>query len=378
MWILLSLLNIFFAYLAEIHFCRNRQISICALLCIVIVNTIILGFRDFGVGTDTLAYVKDYFECAGNLHDFADLMEQEFYDKGYLLLAWMSRLFSDDPQALLLFTELFIISFMMLGVYEARKVLRYNVMWFMIFFVLLYQHETINLMRQFCSMSILFYGYSLLLQKKSKSYLLCQLIAFFFHSSSILFAIIPVFQYLSNTDSKYRYRVPVGLFLFLLLTYFFYYTFIVYFQALHIISGDYAYRYGTSKTFAAEEVGSLGLIKDSIITMSLLMIVYAARKGKSIPRDIIYMVSVLVVFNFMLSSMRIIMVYFFRLGYYMGLIMIIYLSAVIQSCKKRIFIFYSGLYIFLIITVMAAYRSYGFSPEGWVNNVYKSKILGIE
>jgi hypothetical protein len=130
---------------------------------------------------------------------------------------------------------------------------------------------------------------------------------------------------LSNSKSKLKFRFPLLFFVFILLIFLFYYTFIQYFNSFHIISGDYAYRYGESKEYATESISSLGLIKDVVLTGALLVIIYLANKKVNIPKDIIYMGLLLVVFNFMFSSMRTIMIYFFRLGYYWGLIMIIYL-----------------------------------------------------
>ncbi|MBO6127269.1 MAG: EpsG family protein [Pseudobutyrivibrio sp.] len=378
MWIILSVFDILFAYIAEIHFNKNRLISIIALLCIIILNTIILGFRDFGVGTDTLAYVEDYFNTANKIHNLAFLSELNNYDKGYLLLALFSTLFSSSPQSLLFFTELFIISFYVLGLYETRKVLKCNLPCIFLLFVLLYQFETINLMRQFCAMSLLVYGFSQFLQKHYKRYLFLQILGYFFHSSSILFIIIPILQYLSNSKSKLKYRFPLILFVIISLMFVFYYTFIQYFSSLHIISGDYAYRYGESTLFAAESSNSKGFIKDIVMTGSLLVIIYLSNKKVHIPKDIIYMGLLLIVFNFMFSSMRTIMIYFFRLGYYWGLIMIIYLSVIFQMYKRKDFFFMCSLYLYLTVAVMAAYRAYGYSPEGWVNNVYRSKILSIE
>jgi hypothetical protein len=89
MWIILSLINIVISYFADKSFKNNKINCKIYLLFLVIINTVILGLRDFGVGADSVAYVKDYFYFAASLHNFNDFFYESYYDKGYILLAWI-------------------------------------------------------------------------------------------------------------------------------------------------------------------------------------------------------------------------------------------------------------------------------------------------
>ena len=92
---------------------------------VVIANTIVLGLRDFGVGTDTLVYIDSYYNLAETLDNFHEILViDNAMDKAFLMLAYISTLFGWKSQMLLLVTELFIIFFVVLGLYQLKKILK--------------------------------------------------------------------------------------------------------------------------------------------------------------------------------------------------------------------------------------------------------------
>lgn len=384
MWIVISLLNVLLAFFAEKNYDVNKVKCKFFLILIIVANVVVWGLRDIGVGTDTITYIDSYFRQANTLHNFDDVIFNDTEeDKGFLAIAWLSTSLGSDSRILMFLTELFVITFIVLGLYEFKKTLNYSITWFMIFFVLLYQHETINLMRQFCAMALLFYGYSLFLQKKYIIFLLFQILAYFFHPTSLLFLMIPLAQLLSQTKGgiKYMYilfAIIVGLcFLFM------YFILLPYMENLGLLKEVYFDAYGKGSRFESTNV-SFG-ISAIFPYLILLAIIYFLYSKKYLPDDLLYMLLFLVVMDFIfrLSSVFV-MRYFFRLAFYMGIIMIVYLSIVVKQnilILRMLGLAYSFAILFIIVrTISVDYYGQNdiITNRNDNNLIYKSKILGID
>lgn len=378
MWIILSLINIVISYFADKSFKNNKINCKIYLLFLVIINTVILGLRDFGVGADSVAYVKDYFYFAASLHNFNDFFYESYYDKGYILLAWISTLVSHNPQALLVITELFIISILTIGIYRYKKLLNCNITWFMTFFVLSYQFETINLMRQFCAMTILVCGFTYFLEKKYLQYAICQILAYFFHSSSIVFIIVPFVLFVSEKDGKTKFIAAIGIITFFVIVIGFYTTFLKTITETHLLNETYMTRYGENSIYANDgQQGLMGQLKDTVILILQLTFVFFTYKHKKINQNFTYILVMLIVCSYLLTSMRMISVYFFRLAYYVGLVLIIYLSMILKTVRIKEMIPFFCIILLFTVQIMGAYRYYGYSQTGSVENIYKSSILSL-
>ena len=319
MWVVISVLNVFFAFFAEKNYDVNKVKCKFFLGLIVVANVIVWGLRDIGVGTDTITYIDSYFRQANTLHDFDDLIFNDTEeDKGFLVIAWLSTLLGSDSRILMFLTELFVISFIVMGLYEFKKTFNYSITWFIFFFVLLYQHETINLMRQFCAMALLFYGYSLFVQKKYIIFLLFQILAYFFHPTSLLFLMIPFAQLLSQTKGSIKYMYIVFAIFMGLCFLFMYFILLPYMENLGLLKEVYFDVYGRGSKYESTNV-SFGL--SAIFPYLLLLtIVYFLYSKKCLPDDLLYMFLFLVIMDFIfrLSSVFV-MKYFFRLAFYMAL-----------------------------------------------------------
>ncbi len=188
MWLFLVLSNIGLAYYADSLYEKNKYSAYMSLFLIVLVNTFFIGLRDFGVGTDTLVYIDVYFDYARKIQNINDVFASDIlFDKGYLVLALISSWMSDDSQALLVVTEFFITLFIVLGVIQYKKTINFNFSTFFMLFWLIYQVQTINLMRQFCAVSLLFFAFSLFIQRKYVLYIFFYVILFFFYFLYIIF-----------------------------------------------------------------------------------------------------------------------------------------------------------------------------------------------
>ena len=251
----------------------------------------------------------------------------------------------------------------------------------MVFFCILLQHETINLMRQFCAMALLFFGYSFFLQKKYVIFLLCQIIAFYFHSSSVLFVTIPLAQLLSETNSKIKYiyifvSIIVG-FCFL----FFYFNFLTHIENLGLLKEVYFDTYGKGSHYESSniKVGLSTLIPYILLCILIFFLYY----NHYLSEQILYIFIFLFIMSFIFTMSSVfVMRYFFRIAYYMELIMIVYLSAIVIHNKqiiKALSLAYTISILFIIIRTFI-WNYYGTETFKRNDNslIYKSQILGID
>ncbi len=381
MWICVSVLNIIFANIAEKNYIVNRTISKLSLLFIVVINIIVFGLRDIGVGTDTLVYIDIYFYIASSLESIYDIAFFSNFDKGYMLFAYIASSFGNDSRLLLFFTELFIITFMTLGLFELKKTLKYNITWFMLFFIFLYQRETINLMRQFCAMSLLFYGYSLYLQKKNVHYFVCQILAYFFHSSSVIFIIVPLTHFVSQMDTRIKFLyLGLGAFVLMIFVFLFHHILPI-INTLGLLRESYFDSYGASSSIEGLELFSLHFVIRSAFFSLQLFICYILRKKQYISDSCIYMIITMCTFNYLLNYAAINIKYFERIAYYFGLIMIVYLSSLISikndNIRRLIYIYAFCLFVMMFRVFYTNANEIIDNQKNRYHLIYSSEILGI-
>lgn len=384
MWIAISLLNVLFAFFAEKNYDVNKVKCKFFLILIIVANLIVWGLRDIGVGTDTMIYIDSYFKEANNIHNLVELYTYDTdYDKGFLAIAWLSTMFGSDSRILMFITEWLVISFIVLGLYEFKKTLNCSITWFMLFFVLLYQHETINLMRQFCAMALLFYGYSLFLQKKYLIYFVCQILAYSFHSTSVLFLTIPLAQLLSQTKLKIKYIYILFAIMFGFGFLFMYFYLLPYIENLGLLKEVYFDRYGEGSIYETKN-SNFG-VSALLPFLLLFLIIYFIYSNGYLPNDLLYMIVFLIVMNFIfrLSSVFV-MKYFFRIAFYFGIIMIVYISIIMKLNKlviRMLGIAYTFAILYIIIKTIS-FDYYGksdiISNRNENHLIFKSKILGID
>ena len=368
MWFLLLFINCFFAYMAEKYFEREKQRCIFFLFLIVFFNVFFIGLRSSDVGIDS-SYIPIYFDYARNIDD---ILEESDFDKGFLLLAYLARLVGDDSQVLMVFTEFIIIFFVVLGIYELKKTIKCSIFWFILLFMFLYQEQSFNIMRQYCAMSIVFYGFSLWVQKRYYSYLICQIVGYFFHSTSIIFILVPLCHWFSYKDEKYRYLYAIGSILFLSFLLLSYYSFLAYIESLQVLKESYYETYGLGSRFTSED-GTYSPRAIVIFIVEVLLCYFLSKK-KNVSDDVIYMLLMLSVINLLLIEMKTVMEYFYRLSYYVGFVLIVYISGIFENKRLEVSLL---LLAYLILVVQGSFYFYDNDSLKALKCIYKSKILGI-
>lgn len=190
---------------------NNKSLFLLFSWVSIIPSLIITGFRDYSVGTDVWSYVVPNFTLSRVFESFQEynnflpfsryslsslgMLVNGNTEPGYNLLVFIISRVTDDPHWLL-FTIQFIISSMLL-ISNTKISNRFNTPLFPMYFVFYttYWLMSMNIMRQYCAVSMIVLAFVYLMEKKYGRYLLLQILAISFHQTAlvgIVFAIMYV------------------------------------------------------------------------------------------------------------------------------------------------------------------------------------------
>lgn len=183
-YIISFLLTILFVWLAE-NKAENKKARILLLIIAILPMLFVSAFR-YNVGTDyNKRYVLDYI----NLGNGIDVTNLEI---GFKAIDYICLLFTKEPFLLFIVTSLIILGIIFEVFYKksSNKILSITV-----FFLGGYFFGTLNLVRQYIAIALILLGYQFLIsENKKKEYIgfvVCAILAFLMHSSSIVcFAIM--------------------------------------------------------------------------------------------------------------------------------------------------------------------------------------------
>lgn len=369
-YIFTLIVNLILAYCANYFFDKKlKKLSFLFILFLIAYNTVFAGLRNFGVGIDTTVYIDSYFDYASSMVNIKDFFNYEG-DLGFLGLAFLATKFSNDSQALLVVTALFIFAFFYLAIWRLKKLQNINIFVCNLLFCIVFYCHTLNLMRQFCAIALLVFAFTFFIQKRWYVYIVLQIVAYFFHSTSVLFIIVPVFWQISLMKSiKIRnLYAAVAILGFILLTSFYFY-FLTLLGNFGLITEVYADRY--SSTGGYLNTNGSGLFSLISIIIPLLYIYYSYKR-KAISSKMMFFIFIMCIFSLILIQLSRTVRYTERLAFYTNVIYFIFLSHLMIS--KRIEKSVSILY--LLFLLYSWYRIYIVGHGGDILP-YTSKFLNI-
>lgn len=187
----------------------------------LLIPILISGFR-YGVGTDYFNYVNIFNgHIEMDLKTYTDI--NGVAETGYFILEKVSYSLMGDARLVFLSTAFLTIAFFYLGM--KRYQLRYPGLVFFLYLLTIFP-ATMNAVRQGVAMSIMFYAFTFVLDKKPLKYTLLTLTAGLFHISALL--LLPFYfigrlfdvqkrsLYKVRFVAKSRYFIRVGIVLILL------------------------------------------------------------------------------------------------------------------------------------------------------------------
>lgn len=205
-------LSLFFVYLSQ----KNvGKISSFLIVLGIVIPCAIAGFRDPSIGTDVQVYVKPLFERAKESANFLEYYNSNIYyyswradpvktfEIGYLVLNYIiAKLFG------VLWVMLFAIhAIIIIPLYKALKLYSNKFpLWIgMATFYFMFYNRSLNVMRQWMALSLLFYAFHYLQNKNYLKYSIFVLFSILFHNSAVVgFGIMLIYIYVNNKQDSIR------------------------------------------------------------------------------------------------------------------------------------------------------------------------------
>lgn len=211
---------------------RNKYASIFFASIGIIIPCILAGMRADTVGTDVRVYVEPMYNAAQESANTATYMAQRWYviwrymymkdyEVGFSILIFLIQKMGGSFGVVLFVIELLIIAPIYLGLKKLKK--PYPISISMLVFYFMFYNMTLNMMRQWIAMAILFMGFPDLINNKKRSYIIYILIACLFHISALFgIAILFVYEYSQRKQAVVRIgriklkesMVPIKLFVY--------------------------------------------------------------------------------------------------------------------------------------------------------------------
>ncbi|MCX7771610.1 MAG: EpsG family protein [Clostridia bacterium] len=170
-----------------------------ALLLVAVVLSLLAGFRDFSVGTDTAMYANRFTTISG-MSDFLQAIELYGDEPGYLLSNYLIGRFTGNPHVYFFILALVTHSFVIKALYDHRA--KINMTFGFLVYLLVFYQLSFNYLRQCVAMAIFFYALKYFPGKKLRKILLWTTAATAFHYSGV--TLILLYALYRLFTSKYK------------------------------------------------------------------------------------------------------------------------------------------------------------------------------
>lgn len=195
------------------------------------------GFRKIGIGTDTEVYANVLFDAANNSTSFLDYLSRYVYTNfqyksvmnweiGYNVLVYLATKVTGSIQGVFFLTHFVIVIFIYKGLEEYKKEI--SVSYGMLVFYFMFYGSSLNAMRQWIAIAIIFWGTHFLMKEQTRNFFITVIIALLFHNSSVIGLVLYVIyiymkqlgrkriisingKHLSNDTYKFLVIVVVGI-----------------------------------------------------------------------------------------------------------------------------------------------------------------------
>ena len=174
----------------------------------------IAGLRKVGIGTDTEVYVNVLYDAAKNSTSFFDYLSKQVYSSfqyksvmswefGYNILLYFTTKLTGSIQGVFFVTQLIVVYFIYKGIKEYSK--GYSIAMAMLVFYFMFYGGTLNAMRQWIAIAIIFWGTHFLNNKQDKYFFITVIVALLFHNSAVLgFVIWAVYRFMDSEKQRRR------------------------------------------------------------------------------------------------------------------------------------------------------------------------------
>lgn len=317
------------------------------LSCLIL--SLFAGFRDRTIGSDTMAYPPMYIYVVKHIHSLYDLFVYEYsehLDRGFLFVYGIASWIGNQYWIGLFLIELIITFFTFAGFLRLSRYFNGGIFFFTYAFLFLIFNYSMNAMRQECAISIVFFAFSFLWEKRWIPYICWTIVAYTFHSSALVTLLLPFFLWVASIrGDKVRTIVVAGIIGGMVFVTIVFWSLLEFIGQLGMFNDAYVGRYGENSTYEGNE---------SLPTIPVVLcIIYYYVSYISYRKKIIN--SLILCFQFLVNSLymtslflSLLNQYLYRIGLYFQIITIFLISKELSSRKLNPLIKY---FIIIIITV---------------------------
>lgn len=343
-FVILIGLALLFGKLADRY--NNRVFLLLSVTLIVCFS----GLRSKNVGIDTIGYYNDFYLIEHGGYVFSK-------DIFFLIISKFLMNIFHSPYSIIFIYSLIINVLIILRLWDYRRSCSFFLMQFM--YISLFYFESMNIMRQFLAISIIFYATRFLERKKYKLYIILNVLAAAFHLTAIL-GIVVLLVYLI-VEAKYDRKIQIKLFILLI-------------PALSIfayIGSTYISRYNSYFESTTIDIGLMPLYQ--LLCFGLIFVFSGNRKTGVYSENIYgeyYERDTCVMFLFFLSiifvSLGMIFRYVERIGLYFQMFEMPFWGQAVNTVRNKSFIrFLAFIFLLYYFVTMLIFNGQGIFPYTW-------------
>lgn len=366
-YLIIFLYSIFFHYVA--YKVKNQVAKYCFVFFPLLCLAFLAGARDYGVGTDTLLYSKEYFNDALHAQGIGDLLKNNnihISNKGYLFLNYLGVQIMSNIFIAWFLTELLILTCTYLAVMKISRFYQIHLAVFSVLYLFAFYNVSFNLMRQMCAISICLLSYAYLLEKKYIVTGVLFLLSITFHTSAVIFLLVFVYHYWMDTKRKKLLFAAISgaMALGILL----YYQLLMILGRFGVFTKVYMERYGLNSQFEGERVPYAFVV----VALTIYVGIWLSYKYQLLKDDENYFLLLTHTTFTILMTLNVLVNTLIRVSYYFYALDIVFMGILLTSKKMHI-----GYKIaFVSVIVFMWFYSYMYL-NGNATYPYRSQILGI-
>ena len=182
---------------------KNKILKVIFSILIILIPSIIGGFRDLTIGTDVLVYGEKYFKYANSYQNILNYITSYDIDIGYLAINFLVSRFTNDVHIFLFVLQLIVNTLVFITLYKYKE--RVPLWLSMLCYLTLYYCRTFNLIRQSMALAIVFWGIKKKKKKEFIKYFIVVLLASLFHPSAWIALLLYIINILLNSKNERIY-----------------------------------------------------------------------------------------------------------------------------------------------------------------------------
>ncbi len=196
-------------FIAEILFKKNKIVSLFFIVLSILSMSIFSGIRDYAVGIDIKVYGLNIFSRCFRYNNLSNYMNNISSEQLYYLLNYVIHMFSNNYHVFLFVLQL--ISSILIYIMAFKNIEKYSPTFFIFCYFMLFYNTTFNILRQITAIIIILYSYSFLEKNEYIKFIIGVIVAYLFHSSSIVCLMFLIIKIICKTKKAYLYGLIMGI-----------------------------------------------------------------------------------------------------------------------------------------------------------------------